>query len=46
MIQIYYSYSQIKLLSEEIDELSTSLRELRNETEEEIEYLRSKKVSR
>lgn len=46
MIQIYYSYSQIKLLSEEIDELSTSLRELRNETEEEIEYLRNKKVSR
>ena len=46
MIQIYYSFSQIKLLSEEIDELSTSLRELRNETEEEIEYLRSKKVSK
>lgn len=46
MIKIYYSFSQIKLLSEEIDELSTSLRELRNETEEEIEYLRSQKVSR
>lgn len=33
-------------MSEEIDELNSSLRELRLESEEEIEFLRSKAVSK
>lgn len=37
---------QIKLMTEEIDELNDKLSELRLENEEEIEFLRSKVVSR
>lgn len=33
-------------MSEEIDELNDKLRELRSDNEEEIEFLRSKVVSR
>lgn len=36
---------QIKLLSEEIDDLSTSLREFKDENEEEVTFLRNKVVS-
>lgn len=37
---------QIKLMNEEIDELNSSLRDIRLENEEEIEFLRSKVVSK
>lgn len=38
--------SQIMLMNEEIDELNSSLRDFRLENEEEIEFLRSKVVSK
>ena len=38
--------NKIKQMSEEIDELNSSLREIRLENEEEIEFLRSKVVSK
>lgn len=41
-----FTQSQIKLMNEEIDELSSSLREIRLENEEEIEFLRSRVVSK
>lgn len=41
----FTNHFQIKLMNEEIDELNSSLRELRLENEEEIEFLRSKVVS-
>lgn len=37
---------QIKLMSEEVEELNSSLRDIRLENEEEIEFLRSKVVSK
>lgn len=40
------SLPQIKLMNEEIDELNSSLRDIRLENEEEIEFLRSKVVSK
>lgn len=44
--ELHQRDNKIKLMNEEIDELNSSLREIRLENEEEIEFLRSKVVSK